>query len=93
MFKAYLINANRKKRFNMLKNNKVGAMKSGSQSDINQMSQSRGQNVQKFILPPFSLTLNFFLDCVNRENSQIGTNYTVPVNPSSVLEIRPAVEV
>ena len=42
MFKAYLINANRKKRLNMLKNNKVGAMKSGSQSDINQMSQSRG---------------------------------------------------
>jgi len=41
MFKAYLINANRKKRLNMLKNNKVGASSgNGSQSE-NQCSQSR----------------------------------------------------
>ncbi len=53
MFKAYLINANRKKRLNMLKNNKVGAMMSGSQSDINQVSQSRGKNPLTLTDPSF----------------------------------------
>jgi len=42
MFKAYLINANRKKRLNMLRNNKVGSAISASQSG-NNLQSSEGR--------------------------------------------------
>ncbi len=50
MFKAYLINANRKKRLNMLKNNKVGAITNGSATD----KPSNSKCKYNLILHPYS---------------------------------------
>ncbi len=89
MFKAYLINANRKKRLNMLKNNKVAATTTGSNHN-NQISQTRGKN-------SYSLGMCHLIPClfVDRgSQTSLGNNKILPLpsNPSS-LELRAAEEV
>ncbi len=94
MFKAYLINANRKKRLNMLRNNKVGASSgNGSQSD-NQCSQSRGKNRIPAIFLSFSYLYCYCL-LLGRANSQTSAAFSKSVLPitRTSTEIRPAEEV
>jgi len=73
MFKAYLINANRKKRLNMLRNNKVGVIATGSVTDkpssntggVRSSANSHGTSLQEIPKP-----------CLNNEDS-------VPSKPSN----------